>query len=887
MTAIAICLPAALPAHATPSDAIAEQRSVAESPRQVVLLHDDWRFRFGGDAKGVTDPAYDDTAWETVALPHSWNRLGGYQSTRSPDTNVEQGIGWYRLNFTPPPRSGRQRQVIQFDGVGAVAELWVNGVRVGGHAGAFSTFRFDITDQLRSGALNTIVVKADNSKPAPGSATANVIPLGGDFFVHGGMYRGVSLITVGEAQFDTLDHGGPGVYISTPNVTDAAAQVSVLSRLRNLGGSARMLRLKTRIIDADGAVVASGERPVTLAAGATFDAGQMLAIAKPRRWHGRKDPYLYRVVAELFDKGRAIDRVEQPLGVRSFAFDADRGFILNGEPMKLYGASRHQDKQGKGWAMTPADHALDMEIMAEMGVNSVRHAHYQHAQQWAAEADKAGMVVKAELPFVHQSALGSDAPTPELLANARQQLIELIRQNYNHPSIMLWSVGNEIDIGAAIGALQRGGKGPPAQSRDMLVALNGLAKQEDPSRPTAYADCCESVPSPLALPGAQILNDVTDVIGLNRYFGWYYGKPGDVAPALAALHAKYPDRAITLTEYGAGGAFTQHTDNPRGGPVNANGRPHPEAFQALVHEETWKALKTQDYLAATWIWNMFDFASNSREEGEAFDLNDKGLVSYDRKTRKDAFYFYKANWSAEPVLHLTGRRYTDRAYAVTDVQAYSNADRASLSVNGRQIGTVACADRICIWPKVALQPGRNDVVATASIGGVALTDSIAWTAPAADAGMRIRVGSLTGLSTVAGERFGSDDFFVGGKVPELRMGARGKLAPSDVTGTDDPELYASYREGSFRYDLPLPDGRWIVKLHMFEPDSAQLATRSFNIDVDGRRVLSKFSPGKAAGAARTAIVRAFPVEVKNGSMSLSFTAGGGPAVVSAITVLPQ
>jgi beta-galactosidase len=580
--------------------------------------------------------------------------------------------------------------------------------------------------------------------------------------------------------------------------------------------------------------------------------------------------------------------VSETFGVRTFAFDAEQGFILNGKPMRLYGASRHQDWQGKGWALTPEDHATDMAIMAEMGVNTVRHAHYQHAQEWSDLADRTGMVVKAELPFVHQSAFDEGLPAPELIDNAREQLLELIRQNHNHPSIMLWSVGNEIDIGAAIMALMKGGKGAPAKSRDMLIALDALARQEDPSRPTIYADCCEGTPSPLARPGAQVLNDVTQVIGLNRYFGWYYGEADGLGKAVADLHARYPDRAITVTEYGAGGAFTQHTDNPLGGPVHANGRPHPEEYQAFVHEQNWKSLASQNYLAATWIWNMFDFSSTAREEGEAFDLNDKGLVSHDRKTRKDAFYFYKAHWSQEPVLHLTGRRYVDRAYPVVDVRAYSNAESASLTVNGRTVGKAACADRICVWPTVRLDPGVNILAASAQRGEASLADTLRWSAPDAAAGLHIRAGHLTGMTTSGGIRFGSDNFFEGGRASDLRLAGRTRIAPSNVTGTPDPELYASYRAGEFNYVLPLPDGRWTVTLHMFEPetDSGKAAARAITVRADGKDVLTGFNPASAAGGSLKAVTRSFPVEARGGKVTLAFSGGEGGAVVSAISVAP-
>lgn len=885
LVAGSLAMPVMAQAPASPASATAPAAAAA---RQVTALHDGWRFRFGDAAADVASAAFDDSAWEQVKLPHSWNRMGNYAPERAEDSDVRQGSGWYRLRLDAQALAKGRRVILQFDGVGAIADLWVNGQHVGAHKGAFSRFRFDITDQLRPGQANLIVVRADNSKPQAGSSTQHIIPLGGDFFVHGGLYRGVSLIQVDEASIDLMDHGGPGIYVSTPAVTAEQAEVSVLTRLRNSGRKARKLGVVTRIADADGRIVASAATPVRLAAGQASELTTPLALAKPRLWQGRSDPYLYSVTVELRDGKRIIDSVTEPLGVRSFVWDAERGFILNGKPLRLHGASRHQDWQGKGWALSPEDHATDMAIMADMGVNTVRHAHYQHAQEWSNLADRNGMVVKAELPFVHQSAFDEALPAPELVENARQQLLELIRQNYNHPSIMLWSVGNEIDIGAAIMALQKGGKGAPAKSRDMLVELNALAKQEDHSRPTLYADCCEGVPSALARPGAQVLNDVTDVVGLNRYFGWYYGQPQDLSQALTTLHARYPGRAIAVTEYGAGGAFSQHTDNPLGGPVNANGRPHPEEFQAWVHEENWKALKQAGFVSASWIWNMFDFASTSREEGEAYDLNDKGLVSYDRKTRKDAFYFYKAQWSQEPMLYLTGRRYVDRAYPVVDVRAYSNAPTATLNVNGKVIDTVACPDRICVWPGVRLSPGANKLSAAAQNGARTVTDSLDWTAPDAAKGLHIRAGHLTGMTNSAGLRFGSDNFFTGGKASDLRMAGRSKIAPSNVTGTDDPELYASYRQGSFTYDLPLPDGRWTVTLHMFEPekDTAKAAARSVTVLANGKPVLTRFNPASAAGGSLKAVTRSFAVASSGGALKLNFSGGEGGALVSAISVTP-
>lgn len=850
--------------------------------RPVQSLASGWHFRFGGDATGVTDNAYDDRAWSEVSLPHTWNRVGEYGLTPSPAMNNAHGIGWYRLHVDVPKVAPGHHLFLQFDAVGNVADVWVNGVLVGRHEGAFSRFRFDVTHFVKPGASNVIVVKADNSKPDVGASTENVIPLGGDFFVNGGIYRQASLIDTDSAQIDLLDHGSPGVYVSTPNVTMDEAKVSVLTKLRNFAPSQRALAVVTTIRDDAKRTVSTDTAPATLGGSSTLDVTRTLTLAHPRLWNGLKDPYLYTVTVELRDHDRVIDRVVQPLGVRTFHFDAKTGFSLNGQALPLHGASRHQDRLGKGWAISPQDHAEDMAIMAEMGVNTIRGAHYQHAQEWYDDADKTGMVMWAEVPFVHQSSLTNSAPKQALIDNGKEQLTELIRQNYNHPSIMVWSIGNETDIRPVQLNLKT-----PAQSLVMLKVLNMLAKQEDPSRITGYADCCED-----AIPDQPVLSNVADLTGYNRYFGWYYGKPEDLGSFLDKMHARYPSMPIGVSEYGAGGGLTQHTDNPLGGPVNVFGRPHPEEYESWVHEQSWKSLAARNYLSGVWIWNMFDFPSDLREEGDAIYLNDKGLVTFDRKVKKDVFYFYKAQWSSDPTLYITGRRYVDRAYPVTDVRVYSNAKHVSLTVNGQARGDTACPEHVCVWQNVALKAGDNQVTVNATIQGHTLSDTVTWHAPDAANGVRIKAGSLTGITTADGQRFGSDNFFVGGEGKTLnpfRHGAneeRPDVAVKTIFGAKDPALYTAYREGSFQYRVPLPNGRWLVTLHFAEPDASLAATRMFSVKAGDTNALAHFNPASAAGGALKTVTRQFPVVVKNGMLVLDFVPEGGPALVSAIVVTP-
>lgn len=852
--------------------------TAAGAGRSVTELRDGWHFRYtgtAGDTQAMTAATFDDRDWQQVALPHTWNHFGEYRLTRSASINNAQGVGWYRLRLDPAKIPPGQRHYLQFDGVGNIADVWVNGVHVGRHAGAFARFRFDVTDVLHLHGDNEIVVRADNSQPAPGSTTQDVIPLMGDFFIHGGLYRLVSLIGVAPVHVDLLDHGGPGVYAHAGQITTKAAQIHVLVRLRNDTPAPRVAKLVIKIRDAHGVVVAHDAQSVQLPANANDDATSQLNLPQPHLWNGRRDPYLYQVVATLRDGSKLLDRVTQPLGVRSFHFDADKGFFLNGRHLALHGVSRHQDREGKGWAITAADAASDMALIAEMGANTVRFAHYQHAQAWFDAADKAGMAVWSEIPFVNKVAFTNAPASPALVANARQQLIELIRQNSNHPSVVTWGVGNEVDIDLAHGAL-----GPKADPRPLLRELVALARQEDPTRPTTMADCCESTPG--SKPGVTpMLAGITDLMGYNRYYGWYYGQVGDFGPAMDALHAAHPDIPISVSEFGAGGALSQHTDNPRGGPINTSGRPHPEEFQSWWHEQSWPQLAKRPYIWASWVWNMFDFASNIRHEGDSTDINDKGLVSYDHKTKKDAFYFYQAHWSDQPMVHVNGRRYTQRAYAVNDVRIYSNADQVQVSLNGRMLGEVPCRERICVLHDVALAAGENHVVARAQFGDRRVTDSVSWHAPDAKQGLAINVGDLSGFVAADGSLTGSDNWFEGGTPHRLD-----KARAARLTGEGDPRLRSGYREGRFAYAIPLPNGEWKVTLLFVDPGDPADGPHRFDVFANGSRTLAGFDPAKAAGASLVGVTRHFDVTVSDGKLDLRFVPIKGSALLSGIEVRP-
>ncbi|WP_249051832.1 carbohydrate-binding protein [Cellulomonas fimi] len=500
-----------------------------------------------------------------------------------------------------------------------------------------------------------------------------------------------------------LDFGGPGVYLRQRDVSASSATVDVTTKLWNNNDDARTLAVRTVVTRPDGGVVVEQTSGTsTLAAGEGTEVVQIIAIARPRLWNGVADPYLYDANVEVIDRatGRVVDVVTEPLGLRTVAVDADEGFSLNGARLPLRGVNLHQDRAEIGWAQSNADHVEDFDIIGEMGANAVRMAHYQHDQKDYELADERGFVVYAELPFINDY-----TDTPAFEQNVRQQLTEMIRQNYNHPSIVFWGIGNEQRV-------------DDARTNELLAGLSDLADAEDPDRITTYASCCLSDSSPVT--------EHAETSSYNKYFGWY-GSPDRESFGQWAdkLRAAEPDKAIGISEYGAGANTRQHALDPL--KPETTGRWHPEEYQAQFHERVWKDIEARPFIWGSFVWNMFDFASDRRSEGDQPGINDKGLVTRDRQVRKDAYYFYKASWASTPTLHITSERWADRTDPLTDLKVYSNATSVSATLNGRPLGSRASGDKIFRWDDVTLDPGQNVVTVAATIGGVRRTDSVTWT----------------------------------------------------------------------------------------------------------------------------------------------------------------
>jgi beta-galactosidase len=863
--------------------------SAAEAPRVEVSLRDGWRLKLGPESATELQVEPDAT-WATVSVPHTWNRVGYYKDTPASHINTAQnvvttqGVGWYKLAFTPPTNVTGMESFLQFDAASRIATVWLNGTLLGTHKGGFSRFRLDSTAALKPGQMNLLTVKVDNTKPALGSSTADVLPLTGDFFVYGGLYRPVSLVFSRKVHFDLMDYGSAGVYAKTTSLASRGAHVEVCARLRNDGEQSNTVMLRTLLINSTGKVAAQQEQSFAVEPGRVAERVVNIDVPHPHLWQGVEDPYLYRLVAEISDKSaQLVDRVSIPFGIRQVRFDPNDGLFLNGKHVAVHGVGYHQDREGKGWASEPADAAADEATMREMGVTGVRLTHYQHGQPIHDLADRDGLVVWDEIPLVSQWTLGESLqPTEALRENARQQLRELVAQDFNHPSVITWSIGNEIDFGNTIPAFVGNTRGAIPDPLPLLKELNQLAHELDPGRPTTLATCCEARYAPGTVP---ITGAVTDLSGANRYFGWYYDKPSDFAAHLDMLHKARPTQPQAVTEYGAGGAISLHSDNALGGPESRN-RPQAEEYQSYIHEQNWATMRDKPYLWGTFLWNSFDFGSTTRNEGNAQDINTKGIVTFDHKSRKDSYFFYKANWTANPTVHINSSLYTERAYRTTDVRVYSNASKTSLQVDGKLIGVLAdCPDHICVWKGVTLTSGTNNIVASGSFPKGDVEDKAQWhLSDAAAKTVNIDCGAL--VPGAGNEKhFGSDTFFEGGTAKEIsNPQAFGKApVPVRIADTGTPEIASTYRSGSFTYRIPVTDGPHNVILTFVEP-SLHPGDRIFDVFANGQKVVTDLDVAAAAGGSLTAYQKNFDVKAKAGMVILEFKPTKGDALVSAIEV---
>lgn len=665
--------------------------ALAMGARQDLILSEGWSF-IQGDPTGAEKIEFQAEGQTVVTLPHCW----GWEQAQRGEKYL-QGPGWYRrvLDLGSPQKD--RRYFIKFEAAGSVADVYLNGKWLGQHRGAFGAFCFELTANLSASGTNLLAVRVSNA-PEP-----DVAPLSGDFPVYGGLYRPVHLMVASAQHFVLTDHGSPGVAWLQTSVSAKRAVLDVTAHISNGSKKMQSLTLVARVLDAQGSEVMNKTTDIVLQPLATEPFNVQTELADPHLWNGRKDPYLYRAIMELRAGGEVIDSVEQPLGLRSFYVDPDKGFFLNDQPYHLHGVNRHQDRQDKGWAISEADMDEDMALLKELGVTAVRCCHYQHSDFFYSLCDKAGILVWAEIPQVDK--INGDAKFGE---TSQSQLRDLIRQNINHPSIFTWSLFNELRPNNGRNA------DPHRELQDLKIVANG----EDPTRPATAATCTTNLPQ---------MNKIPDLLGWNVYYGWYgdWGPLSDYDPMRAMYRYTSRHGGYAVSEYGAGANVMQHEENPRK-PKN-DGQWHPEEYQAIYHEAAWPQLKAAPYVWGTFIWNFADFASYWRHEGGIPGRNDKGLLTFDRKIKKDAFYYYKVNWSDEPTVYITSRRFAERTNAVTDVKIYSNASESELTINGVSQGMRKNdGNGVFVWKEMRLSRGENVIKATAQKDGRPVTDSCKW-----------------------------------------------------------------------------------------------------------------------------------------------------------------
>ena len=625
--------------------------------RNVINLNQDWKF-IQQDA-GLPESLPAD--WQTVQLPHSWNAIDGQDGNGSYD----RGKYWYAKTFETPKQPLPGGKVfVEILAAGQQATVYVNGTEVTYHEGGYSTFRADITSLCKEEGENLLVVACSNEYKD------SVYPQSADFTFYGGLYRGVNLISVPEAHFDLEYYGGPGIQVTPKPCDCGGATFEIVTYVKNTDENFTVLY---SVLDAEGKEVASGCRPAD-------STGITLYVPDAKKWD-IDSPYLYTVKAALQRRNETYDEISTRAGVRSFSCDPQKGFIINGKETPLRGVSRHQDMLYKGNALTKEDHYRDAELIKELGANTIRLAHYQHNQYFYDACDELGFIVWAEIPFI--SVFNKD---PEAHQNCISQLKELIIQNYNHPSICFWGISNEILIGGISEKLVENHK-----------ELNALAKELDPTRLTTIAHVSMT-------PVESPMHHITDVESYNHYFGWYGGKMEDNGPWLDNFHKVHPDICLGLSEYGCEGIITYHGPNPAC-------KDYSEEYQALYHEHMAKVLDERPWIWSSHVWNMFDFGCAARNEGGVAGRNNKGLMTIDRKTKKDSYYIYKAYWNKEPMVHLCGKRYAQRAGETTQIRVYSNLPTVTLYLNGEKVGEQT-AEKVFVF-EVALADGFNTIVAEA------------------------------------------------------------------------------------------------------------------------------------------------------------------------------
>ncbi|MCL2649756.1 MAG: T9SS type A sorting domain-containing protein [Candidatus Azobacteroides sp.] len=678
--------------------------SFSVQAKEILNINESWKF-IKSNPSGAEQTGFDDSSWTSVTLPYTWNALDGQDG----GGDYYRGVGWYRRQIDIPAGYANKIVYLKIGASNITTTVYVNGTLCGVHNGGYAAFMYDISDKLNFGQTNTIAIKVDNS------ASIVCPPLSADFTFFGGITRNVELLVAEPVHINPNEYvqnssfvpsglyvASSGVKVKQSNVSATSADITIITELRNGSNLSANVAVEAAIKDMQGNTVKALSDAKMISGNASTESTLAYTMSNPHLWDGLNDPYLYRVEVNVKVDGTLVDSSVQPLGLRFFSVDPNTGFSLNGKPYPLRGMCFHEDKKDKGHAVSDADRKEAIDMLAETGVNYFRIAHYQHGDFTYNYLDTLGIICWTEIPLVNS--VGSTTQNETLKANAVSQMYELIHQQYNHPSVVFWGLSNEVNYQ------------PGINPTPTIQLLNDLVKSEDTYRFTTLA----------AMYSEKENNWIPDVYANNRYDGWYYGNVADFGTTMDDLHARYPLAKIGVSEYGVGANINQHENYPAVKPPEG-GQYHPEEFQTLFHEQYLKMINARPYLWGTSLWAGFDFASDGRNEGSQPGVNDKGLITFDHSIKKDAFYWYKANWNQkDKFVYITSRRYSPRKKNPITIHIYSNCESVSINVNGTVYDAKTSTDHIFDWSNIVLQEGENKIEATGISGGIEYKDNVTW-----------------------------------------------------------------------------------------------------------------------------------------------------------------
>lgn len=838
------------------NDLLNQKNNISGSARIIYTINDNWKF-LGEDADNGEKRGVIDNSWERINVPHTWNAKDAFDDT--PD--YRRGASWYRKDLQVSSELKNKRIFLYFEGANQVADVFVNEKKVGQHVGGYTAFSFDVTDFVKFGETNLIAVKVDNS------FNADIPPLTADFTFYGGIYRDVWLIATEDIHFKATDYASSGVQITTPGVSEKSGTVNIRGTIVNANEKARNIEVVNSIVDAAGKEISStfSKLQINPKAEANFEQTTK-PISDPKLW-SPENPYLYQVKTMIRENGKVLDEISNPLGFRWFSFDGEKGFSLNGKPVKLRGTNRHQDYKGLGNAVPDSIHIRDMELMKETGYNFVRLAHYPQDPAILQAADRLGLMLWEEIPIVNYITI-----SPKFNENSATMLKEMIRQHRNHPSVIMWGYMNEIFLRVP----KENEENIKKETVVLAKNLDKIAREEDATRPTTIAFHGNEIYNTMGL------GEIPNIIGWNLYSGWYSNKFEDFGKFIDAQHQKYPKRPLIISEYGGNSDLRLHSLNPRRFDSTTE-------YQRMFHESYLAQFNARPFIAGTAIWNEFDFGAELRGENMPH-VNNKGMWTYDRQP-KDIHYFYKANYSKKTVLHIAVNDWKYRAgtnSAPQRIDVYSNLAEIELFLNGVSLGKKKPdAIRKATWD-VIFREGENILLAAGTQTGAKITDSVTinyeFVSVNSDE-VAVNVGSNADFIDESKTIWLTDQPYKPGSFGFIGKNVKAIYgAPPDrnVFGTEDDPLFQTMQENLTAYRFDVPAGAYEVELKFAETKFQKEGERIFDVKINNQNFLEKLDLVKEIG-----FQQAFTKKIQintTGGIIIDFSAIKGKPILSGVRV---